>query len=311
MSIIRNSATFTTSKKTIVTVGTFDGVHLGHQEIITQVVEKAKKSGLASVLLTFDPHPRKVLQPNAPMPLIQTLEERAATLERHGLNHLVVHPFTKSFSQLSAAAYIEAILLKLLNTKEIVIGHNHRFGKNRAAAVDDLEHFGNIYDFGVTQINPQQLDNISISSTKIRTALSAGDITTANAYLGHPFTLTGTVIKGHEKGRTIGFPTANISVENPDKIIPKEGVYTAQVNIANKWYLGMMNIGTNPTVNGQQQSIELHIINWSGNVYDQRLQVALLDRVRDEVKFDSMADLQVQLEKDKDFILTEYKTLPL
>lgn len=311
MSIIINSATFTTSKKTIVTVGTFDGVHLGHQEIITQVVEKAKKSGLVSVLLTFDPHPRKVLQPNAPMPLIQTLEERAATLERHGLNHVVVHPFTKSFSQLSAAAYIEAILLKLLNTKEIVIGHNHRFGKNRAAAVDDLEHFGNIYDFGVTQINPQQLDNISISSTKIRTALSAGDITTANAYLGHPFTLTGTVIKGHKKGRTIGFPTANISVENPDKIIPKEGVYTAQVNIANKWYLGMMNIGTNPTVNGQQQSIELHIINWSGNVYDQRLQVALLDRVRDEVKFDSMADLQLQLEKDKDFILTEYKTLPL
>jgi riboflavin kinase/FMN adenylyltransferase len=311
MSIIINSATFTTSKKTIVTVGTFDGVHLGHQEIITQVVEKAKKSGLVSVLLTFDPHPRKVLQPNAPMPLIQTLEERAATLERHGLNHVVVHPFTKSFSQLSAAAYIEAILLKLLNTKEIVIGHNHRFGKNRAAAVDDLEHFGNIYDFGVTQINPQQLDNISISSTKIRTALSAGDITTANAYLGHPFTLTGTVIKGHKKGRTIGFPTANISVENPDKIIPKEGVYTAQVNIANEWYLGMINIGTNPTVNGQQQSIELHIINWSGNVYDQRLQVALLDRVRDEVKFDSMADLQLQLEKDKDFILTEYKTLPL
>ena len=311
MSIIRNSATFTTSKKTIVTVGTFDGVHLGHQEIITQVVEKAKKLGLASVLLTFAPHPRKVLQPNAPMPLIQTLEERAATLERHGLNHVVVHPFTKSFSQLSAAAYIEAILLKLLNTKEIVIGHNHRFGKNRAAAVDDLEHFGNIYDFSVTQINPQQLDNISISSTKIRTALSAGDITTANAYLGHPFTLTGTVIKGNKKGRTIGFPTANISVENPDKIIPKEGVYTAQVNIANEWYLGMINIGTNPTVNGQQQSIELHIINWSGNVYDQRLQVALLDRVRDEVKFDSMADLQLQLEKDKDFILTEYKTLPL
>lgn len=311
MSIIINSATFTTSKKTIVTVGTFDGVHLGHQEIITQVVEKAKKSGLASVLLTFAPHPRKILQPNALMPLIQTLEERAATLERHGLNHVVVHPFTKSFSQLSAAAYIEAILLKLLNTKEIVIGHNHRFGKNRAAAVDDLEHFGNIYDFGVTQINPQQLDNISISSTKIRTALSAGDITTANAYLGHPFTLTGTVIKGHKKGRTIGFPTANISVENPDKIIPKEGVYTAQVNIANEWYLGMINIGTNPTVNGQQQSIELHIINWSGNVYDQRLQVALLDRVRDEVKFDSMADLQLQLEKDKDFILTAYKTLPL
>jgi riboflavin kinase/FMN adenylyltransferase len=311
MSIIRNSATFTTSKKTIVTVGTFDGVHLGHQEIITQVVEKAKKLGLASVLLTFDPHPRKVLQPNAPMPLIQTLEERAATLERHGLNHVVVHPFTKSFSQLSAAAYVEAMLLKLLNTKEIVIGHNHRFGKNRAAAVDDLEHFGNIYDFGVTQINPQQLNNISISSTKIRTALSEGDITTANAYLSHPFTLTGTVVKGHKKGRTIGFPTANISVENPDKIIPKEGVYTAQVNIANKWHLGMMNIGTNPTVNGQQQSIELHIINWSGNVYDQRLQVALLDRVRDEVKFDSMADLQLQLEKDKDFILTEYKTLPL
>ena len=167
MSIIRDSATFSTSKKTIVTVGTFDGVHLGHQEIITQVVERAKKSGLAAVLLTFDPHPRKVLQPNAPMPLIQTLEERASTLARLGLDHVVVHPFTKSFSQLSAAAYVEAMLLNMLNTKEIVIGHNHRFGKNRAAAVDDLEHFGNIYDFGVTQISAQQLDNISISSTKI------------------------------------------------------------------------------------------------------------------------------------------------
>ena len=311
MSIIRDSAKFSNSKKTIVTVGTFDGVHLGHQEIITHVVEKAKKTGLASVLLTFDPHPRKVLQPNAPMPLIQTLEERAATLEHCGLNHLVVHPFTKSFSKLSAAAYVEAILLKMLNTKEIVIGHNHRFGKNRAAAVDDLKHFGNIYDFGVTQINPQQLDNISISSTKIRIALSAGDIKTANSFLGHPFTLTGTVVEGHKKGRTIGFPTANITLENADKIIPKGGVYTAKVKMIDKWYLGMLNIGTNPTVNGQQQSIELHIIGWSGNLYDQRIQVALLDRIRDEVKFDSMAELQEQLEKDKDFILTDYKTLTL
>jgi riboflavin kinase/FMN adenylyltransferase len=311
MSIIRDSATFSTSKKTIVTVGTFDGVHLGHQEIITQVVERAKKSGHAAVLLTFDPHPRKVLQPNAPMLLIQTLKERAATLKRLGLDHVVVHPFTKSFSQLSAAAYVETILIDMLNTKEIVIGHNHRFGKNRAAAVDDLEHFGNIYDFGVTQINAQQLDNISISSTKIRAALSIGDIATANAYLGHPFTLSGSVVKGQEKGRTIGFPTANIFVSDPDKIIPKKGVYAAQVNVNNIGYLSMMNIGTNPTVNGQQQSIEIHIINWSGDLYGQNLQVALLDRVRDEVKFDSMSDLQEQLEKDKDFILTEYKTLPL
>jgi riboflavin kinase/FMN adenylyltransferase len=245
------------------------------------------------------------------MLLIQTLKERAATLKRLGLDHVVVHPFTKSFSQLSAAAYVETILIDMLNTKEIVIGHNHRFGKNRAAAVDDLEHFGNIYDFGVTQINAQQLDNISISSTKIRAALSIGDIATANAYLGHPFTLSGSVVKGQEKGRTIGFPTANIFVSDPDKIIPKKGVYAAQVNVNNIGYLSMMNIGTNPTVNGQQQSIEIHIINWSGDLYGQNLQVALLDRVRDEVKFDSMSDLQEQLEKDKDFILTEYKTLPL
>ncbi|MBL19018.1 MAG: riboflavin biosynthesis protein RibF [Flavobacteriaceae bacterium] len=311
MSIIRNSATFSTSKKTIVTVGTFDGVHLGHQEIITQVVERAEKSGLTAVLLTFDPHPRKVLQPNAPMSLIQTLEERANTLARLGLDHVVVHPFTKSFSQLSAAAYVEAMLLDMLNTKEIVIGHNHRFGKNRAAAADVLEHFGNIYDFSVTRISAQQLNNVSISSTKIRAALSAGDIATANAYLGHPFTLTGTVVKGQEKGRTIGFPTANILVDDTDKIIPKEGVYAAQVNIENKWYLGMMNIGTNPTVNGQQQSLEVHVIDWSGNLYEQRIQVAILDRFRDEVRFDSMADLQEQLKKDKDFILTDYKTLTL
>ncbi len=311
MSIIRDSASFSSPKKTIVTVGTFDGVHLGHQEIITQVVASAKRKDYTPVLLTFEPHPRKVLQPNAPMPLIQTLEERAASLAALGLEHMVVHPFTKDFSQLSAQEYVETILVDMLNIKEIVIGHNHRFGKNRAAAVEDLEHYGNIYDFTVTQISAQQLNNISISSTKIRAALAAGDIERTNAYLGHPFTLTGTVVAGQKKGRTIGFPTANIAVNHPDKIVPKKGVYAVHLTLEKKLYLGMMNIGTNPTVNGQDQSIEVHVLGWSGDLYDKPLQVALLDRIRNEVKFDSMEALQQQLEKDKELILTKHKTLPL
>lgn len=311
MSILAQSASFSPKIKTTVTVGTFDGVHLGHQKIISKLVETAKANGSAPTLLTFDPHPRKVVQPNSSVDLIQTLEERAETLAHLGLKHMVVHPFTKAFSQLSAAEYVKEFLVDMLNIDQIIIGYNHRFGKNRTASVEDLKRFGEIYDFKVMQISAEEIDTISISSTKIRAALAEGDVVTAHTFLGHPFTLSGTVVKGEQRGRTIGFPTANIAVNHPDKIIPKNGVYAVRVQLQNKERLGMMNIGTNPTVNGENRSIEVHIFDWSASIYNQPIQVSLIERIRDELKFDSLETLQKQLEKDKAVILTAYNTLPL
>ena len=311
MSILAQSASFSSKIKTTVTVGTFDGVHLGHQKIISKLVETAKANGSAPTLLTFDPHPRKVVQPNSSVDLIQTLEERAETLAHLGLKHIVVHPFTKAFSQLSAAEYVKEFLVDMLNIDQIIIGYNHRFGKNRTASVEDLKRFGEIYDFKVMQISAEEIDTISISSTKIRAALAEGDVVTAHTFLGHPFTLSGTVVKGEQRGRTIGFPTANIAVNHPDKIIPKNGVYAVRVQLQNKERLGMMNIGTNPTVNGENRSIEVHIFDWSASIYNQPIQVSLIERIRDELKFDSLETLQKQLEKDKAVILTAYNTLPL
>ena len=311
MSILAQSASFSSKIKTTVTVGTFDGVHLGHQKIISKLVETAKANGSAPTLLTFDPHPRKVVQPNSSVDLIQTLEERAETLAHLGLKHMVIHPFTKAFSQLSAAEYVKEFLVDMLNIDQIIIGYNHRFGKNRTASVEDLKRFGEIYDFKVMQISAEEIDTISISSTKIRAALAEGDVVTAHTFLGHPFTLSGTVVKGEQRGRTIGFPTANIAVNHPDKIIPKNGVYAVRVQLQNKERLGMMNIGTNPTVNGENRSIEVHIFDWSASIYNQPIQVSLIERIRDELKFDSLETLQKQLEKDKAVILTAYNTLPL
>ncbi len=311
MSILKHSASFSPKTKTTVTVGTFDGVHLGHQKIIAKLVEAAKENGSAPTLLTFDPHPRKVVQPNTSVDLIQTLEERAETLTHLGLQHMVVHPFTKAFSQLSAAEYVKEFLVNLLNIDQIIIGHNHRFGKNRTASVEDLQHYGEIYGFKVMQISAEEIDSISISSTKIRAALAEGDVVTAHTFLGHPFTLSGTVIEGKQRGRTMGFPTANIAVNHPDKIIPKNGVYAVRVHLQNTERLGMMNIGTNPTVNGENRSIEVHIFDWSQSIYNQPIQVSLIERIRDELKFDSLKTLQKQLEKDKEVILTAYNTLPL
>lgn len=311
MDIVYNSNNFNPKKKTIVTVGTFDGVHLGHQKIIKQLVDEARRKDLAATLLTFDPHPRKVVQPDTPMALIQTIEERAEALKALGLDYVVVHPFTRAFAQLSAEEYVKELLVNTLHVAHIVVGHNHRFGKSRGADYADLERFGQQYNFEVTQISAKEIDDVSVSSTKIRKALLDGDITTAHRFLGRPFRLIGKVVAGQQKGRTIGFPTANLIPIHPDKIIPKKGAYAAYVSIDGTKHLGMMNIGTNPTVCGQNTNIEIHLINWTGDLYHQTLSVSLIDRLRDEKKFDSLQDLKKQLEKDKESIWTAYNTLPL
>ncbi|GGG35000.1 bifunctional riboflavin kinase/FAD synthetase [Bizionia arctica] len=286
---------------TVVTIGTFDGVHIGHQKIIERLVQTAKKSQLKSVVLTFFPHPRMVLQKDANIKLINTIDERSLILEQLGLDVLVIKKFTKEFSRLTAEEFVAEVLVKQLRIKKIIIGYDHHFGRNRSANIDDLKAFGKIYDFEVEEISAQDINEVSVSSTKIRNALVAGDIKIATKYLGSPFMLSGVVVKGKGLGNTIGFPTANLHVEESYKLIPKQGVYIVKTTIDNEIVYGMMNIGFNPTINSNnEQSIEIHFFNFNQSIYNKLLVVELLDRFRDEQKFDSVEALKIQLQKDKE-----------
>ncbi len=294
---------FQTTKKTIVTIGTFDGVHLGHQKIIRKLNANAKFYHCESLILTFFPHPRMVLQPESDIQLLNTIEERSQLLEKAGLDNLIIHPFDKSFSELSAEDFVKKILVDKLKIKKIVIGHDHRFGKNRAANIDDLIVFGEKYDFEVEQISVQELDEVSISSTKIRNALTQGDIILANGFLGFPYFLTGIVQKGKQLGRTIGFPTANIKIEENYKLIPRKGVYIVCSYIESKMYYGLMNIGTNPTVEGKNLSVEVYYLDFDSDLYNKKIEVSLLYYIRPEQKFDSFDLLKNQIESDKNFAI--------
>jgi riboflavin kinase/FMN adenylyltransferase len=280
-----------------ITIGPFDGVHVGHKKIIENLIEKSE--GLNTMLLTFFPHPRMVLQQDSNIKLINTIEERIQLLEVTGLNTLIIYPFNKEFSRLKARDFVRDFLIGHLNLKKIIIGYDHRFGRNRTANIDDLREFGEALDFKVAEIEAKEIDDITISSTKIRNALNEGDITTANAYLGYEFMLTGTVISGKGLGNTINFPTANIHIKEEYKLIPKQGVYFVKSMIDGKTVFGMMNIGTNPTVAGTSETIEVHFFDFDRDIYDKKIQIQLIKRLRDEQKFDSFEHLKAQLQKDK------------
>lgn len=298
MKIFQSIDSFRSTKKTIITIGTFDGVHIGHQKIIEQLIDNARKEYCESLILTFFPHPRMVLQEKSEIQLLNTIDERAELLEKSGLDNLIIHPFDKAFSRLSAEEFVKDILVDKLNIKKIVIGHDHRFGRNRTADINDLIFFGEKYDFDVQQISAQEIQEVSVSSTKIRKALEDGNIVLANEYLGYNYFFTGIVQKGKQLGRTIGFPTANIKIPENYKLIPKNGVYIVKSNFQNETKFGVMNIGTNPTVEGKNLSIEVYYLNHNSNLYGQKVKVSILAYVRDEKKFESVALLQQQLEKD-------------
>jgi len=283
----------------IVTIGTFDGVHLGHKKIIESLIDKGHKNNLKSIVLTFFPHPRMVLQKDADIKLINTLDEKSQILERLGLDYLVIERFTEQFSRITAVEFVRDILVNKLNAKQVIIGYNHRFGRNRTANVNDLNEFGETFGFKVHQISAQDIDEVAISSTKIRLALNEGNIEKANAYLGYKFMLTGIVTKGKGLGRTINFPTANLYIEESYKLIPKGGVYTISCNRQGKVLYGMMNIGTNPTVDGKEQTIEINFFDFDEDIYGEKIQVEMLVRLRDEQKFESIEILTKQLLKDK------------
>ena len=250
MKVFTSISEFNSTKKTIVTIGTFDGVHIGHQKIIEKLIQGSKNSDCESLILTFFPHPRMILHEASSIKLLNTINEKSGFLKKMGLDNLVIHPFDIKFSNLSAEEFVKTILVDSFNIQKIIIGYDHRFGKNRAANIDDLIAFGDKYGFEVEQISAQEVDSVSVSSTKIRDAIANGTMAVANEYLGYNYLLSGKIIKGKQLGRTIGFPTANIKIEETYKLIPKNGVYIVKSIIQEKTFFGIMNIGLNPTVNG-------------------------------------------------------------
>ena len=299
MKIFDSIKSFNAVKPTIVTIGTFDGVHLGHKKILAQITKSAYDLNCESLVLTFFPHPRMVLQEDTEMKQLNTLNEKIELLDNLGIDNLVVHPFDKEFSRLTAEEFVKEVLVDVFKIKKIIIGHDHRFGRNRTANIDDLISFGETYGFEVEQISAEEINEVSISSTKIRNALLEGNIELATTYLGYNYSLSGIISKGKQLGRTIGYPTANIKIEEEYKLIPLNGVYIAQSILNGKTVFGMMNIGTRPTVDGTTQTIEINFFDFKQDLYGQEITVSLLHRMRAEQKFDSLDTLKSQLSKDK------------
>lgn len=299
LKIFNSIKSFNATKPTIVTIGTFDGVHLGHQKIVAQITKNADALNCESLVLTFFPHPRMVLQESTEMKQLNTLNEKIALLDNLGIDNLVVHPFDKEFSRLTAEEFVKKVLVDVFKIKKIIIGHDHRFGRNRTATIDDLIQFGETYGFNVEQISAEEINEVSISSTKIRNALLEGNIELAANYLGYDYSLTGIIFKGKQLGRTIGYPTANITIEEDYKLIPNNGVYIAKSVLNGKTVFGMMNIGTRPTVDGTKQTIEINFFDFKQDLYGQKITISLLHRMRSEQKFESIDALKNQLGKDK------------
>lgn len=304
MSKVKNIDVYKSVKPTVVTIGTFDGVHIGHKKIIKRLINVGKRERLKSVIITFFPHPRMVLQKDSHIKLINTIDERRKIVDELGLDFLLVKEFTHDFSRLSAEDFVKELLVDKLNAKKVIIGYDHRFGRNRNASIADLKKYGEVYGFEVEEISVQDIDDVSVSSTKIRNALFDGDIIKANKYLGYNFMLTGTVVKGKGLGRQLHFPTANIQITEDYKLIPKQGVYIVKAIIDQELVYGMMNIGMNPTVNGKKETIEVHFFDFDTDIYNKTIQIDFLKRIRDEEKFESVESLKGQLHKDKETTLT-------
>jgi riboflavin kinase/FMN adenylyltransferase len=301
MEVIRDINDFPQLSHAVVTSGTFDGVHVGHQKILKRVIERARQNNGQSVVITYWPHPRLVLFPeDNDLKLLSTMEERIEQLRAFGLDYLLIIPFTKEFSRTSSRYFITDVLVRALNTKVLVIGYDHRFGKNREGSFENLKARSAQYGFEVEEIPRQDVDDIGVSSTKIRRALEEGDIETATRYLGHPYRLTSEVVEGDKLGRTIGFPTANLAPPTNYKLVPANGVYAVWVKHEGERYPGMMNIGFRPTVEGRHQTLEVHILNFNQNIYGQSVTIEFVQQLRQEQKFESMEALKSQLVRDKE-----------
>ena len=303
MKIYRSIEDYDEDKRSVVTIGTFDGIHLGHQKILSRLIKSSKNKDLNSVVLTFFPHPRIILNKYNEVKMIDTLDEKIIHLNEIGIDSLVIHPFDKNFSLLSANQFIKDFLVDKLKIKHIIIGYDHRFGKGREASVTDLKNYADDYDFTVEEIKAQEIEKITVSSTKIRNSINQGDIKTTEKYLGRCFNLTGKVVKGDGLGKKINYPTANIFIEETYKIIPKDGVYLVETIIEDKLFNGMMNIGHRPTIGTNVKSIEVHLFNFNEDIYGKVISIKMISKIRDEKKFSSIEALKEQLVKDENYCL--------
>jgi riboflavin kinase / FMN adenylyltransferase len=299
--VFRDLKEFKKLSNAIVTAGTFDGMHSGHQKILNNLKNIANSEKGETVLLTFYPHPRMVLFPeDNELKLLNTLEEKIDLIEKAGIDNLIIHPFTLSFSRYTATQYVNDILTNTIGVKKLVIGYDHHFGRNREGSYENLLQMAPAYGFELIEIPAQEIDDVNVSSTKIRIALNKGDILTANNFLNYKYNLTGKVVAGNKLGRTIGFPTANIKIENTYKLVPAQGVYAVEVSIDKKTYNGMLNIGYRPTVSKiLEQSIEVNIFEFNEDIYDKEVTIYFLEKIREEIKFASMGELKSQLQMDK------------
>ena len=304
MKVYNNIHEFEPLGNAIATIGTFDGVHVGHQKIIGRLRQIAEEENGEVVLLTFFPHPRMVLQPDNDLKLITTQLEKIRLLERYGVDHLVIHPFSREFSRLTAVEYVRDILVNALGIKRLVIGYDHHFGRNREGDLSHLVELSQLYGFDVEEIPAQEIEDVNVSSTKIRRAILSGDMATASTYLGHEFSLGGKVVEGKRLGRTLGYPTANIKIAEGYKILPMDGVYAVRVRTREQTYKGMMNIGLNPTIGPDgPRTIEVNIFDFDEDIYGHDVQLDFVRRIRDEEKFDSLDALKTALDRDKEVSL--------
>jgi riboflavin kinase/FMN adenylyltransferase len=300
MKIYHHIDEFTAVKNAVVTIGTFDGVHLGHRKIIERIKQLAKSLGGETVILTFFPHPRMILHPeDHALKMINTMDEKAQLLEQLGVDHLIITPFSRDFSNQTAEEYIRDILVNKIGTKKIVIGYDHRFGKDRQGGLKELQQLSPVYDFEVVEIPEQDIHEVAVSSTRIRNALLSDDIDLANEFLGYPFFVTGKVMRGDQIGRTIGYPTANILIEETYKLIPADGIFAVKVQLNGQDYKGMGYIGHRPTINGMTRNIEVNIFDFNQDIYTQSIRMEFLHFVRGDIKFTTLNDLTIQLGKDK------------
>lgn len=300
MAIFYNTDTLPAFKDAVITIGTFDGVHMGHKVILQQIVKHAKEAGGESILITFEPHPRKLIAPGQPLKILTPLEQKLQLVLNEGVDHVVVAPFTQAFADLSAEAYIKDFLVAKFKPKAIVIGYDHRFGHDRAGDISLLKQHAATHGYTVYEIPAQLIEEAAVSSTKIRNAIQAGHVSEATQMLGRHYSITGTVIPGARLGRTIGFPTANVQPQDADQLIPEKGVYAIQLQWKDQGYNGMLNIGNRPTVSSELTlHIEAHLFDFSEDIYDETVEIIFVQRLRDEVKFPSLDALKDQLQKDK------------
>ena len=300
MKVYKHLSEFSPIKNAVVTTGTFDGVHIGHQKIIHRVKEIAHQIAGQSVIITFHPHPRLVLFPeDNHLKMLNTLPEKIKLLEASGIAHLIIIPFTKEFSRLSSVDFIQQIIVDQIGSKKLVIGYDHHFGKNREGSFEHLKHYGPSYGFEVEEIPKQDINDVGVSSTKIRTALAQHQIAIANQYLGYPYAIEGIVVKGDQIGRSIGFPTATIQIQESHKLIPADGIYAVHMLWQSQTYKGMLYIGDRPTVQGSKKVIEVNIFEFDQEIYDEQIQVKLIAYIRGDQKFDSLAALKLAIQQDE------------